>query len=155
FNEDLPYDRFIIEQLAADRIRLGKDKRPLTALGFLTVGGHFMNNPHDIIDDRIDVVTRGLLGLTVTCARCHDPKFNPIPSQDYYSLYGVFASCREPSVPPLFADPPDTASYRDFAKELQAREQKLAQFVQSKHDQLVQSSRQRVAEYMLAAHALH
>ena len=82
-NEDLPYDRFVLEQVAADQLPLGADKRPLTALGFLTLGSGFMNNQQDVIDDRIDVVTRGLLGLTVTCARCHDHKFDPIPPQDY------------------------------------------------------------------------
>src|SRR5262249_44167680 len=72
FNDDLPYDRFIVEQLAADSlVKPGDDRRPLAALGFLTLGGRFMNNVHDILDDRIDVVTRGLLGLSVTCARCH------------------------------------------------------------------------------------
>src|SRR5262249_10803748 len=76
-NEDRPYDRFIIEQLAADRlVAAGQaDRRALTAMGFLTLGGRFMSNVHDILDDRIDVVARGLLGLTVTCARCHDHKF--------------------------------------------------------------------------------
>ena len=48
-----------------------------------------MGNFHDVIDDRIDVVCRGLMSLTVTCARCHDHKFDPIPTRDYYSLYGV------------------------------------------------------------------
>ena len=60
----------------------------------LTAGGHFMNNTHDIIDDRIDVVTRGLMGLTVTCARCHDHKYDPIPAADYYALYGIFDSTK-------------------------------------------------------------
>src|SRR5262245_49829188 len=94
FNDDLPYDRFLVEQLAADRLvaKGQSDRRALTAMGFLTLGGRFMSNVHDILDDRLDVVTRGLLGLTVTCARCHDHKFDPIPSRDYYSLYGVFAS---------------------------------------------------------------
>jgi hypothetical protein len=153
FNDDLPYDRFILEQLAADRLPLGKDRRPLTALGFLTLGGRFMSNTHDIIDDRIDVVCRGLLGLTVGCARCHDHKFDPIPMRDYYSLYGVFASSAEPTVPPLFADPPQTKEYAAFAKELAAREAKLAEFVSAKHDELVRSARVRVAEYLMAAHA--
>ena len=58
-----------------------------------------MGNVHDVIDDRIDVVCRGLMSLTVTCARCHDHKFDPIPAQDYYSLYGVLASAREPDDP--------------------------------------------------------
>src|SRR5690606_28187443 len=61
---------------------------------FLTLGRIFLNNAPDIIDDRIDVTTRGLLGLTVTCARCHDHKYDPIPTADYYSLYGVFASSK-------------------------------------------------------------
>ena len=69
FNEDLPYDQFLIQQIAADRLELGEDKRPLAALGFLTLGRRFLNNTHDIIDDRIDVVTRGTMGLTVACAR--------------------------------------------------------------------------------------
>jgi mono/diheme cytochrome c family protein len=153
-NDDLPYDQFILQQLAADQLPLGQDKRPLTALGFLTLGGRFMNNQQDILDDRIDVVARGLLGLTVSCARCHDHKFDPIPTRDYYSLYGVFASCVEPTVPPLFADPPQTPAYAAFAKELQAREQKLHDFVHKKHAELVQAARNRAGEYMLAVHAM-
>jgi Protein of unknown function (DUF1549)/Planctomycete cytochrome C len=71
-NEDMPYDRFLTLQIAADRVVTGEDKTDLAALGFLTVGRSFLNRQADIIDDRIDVITRGLLGLTVTCARCHD-----------------------------------------------------------------------------------
>jgi hypothetical protein len=152
FNEDLPYDRFILEQLAADRLPLGADKRALTALGFITLGGRFMSNPHDILDDRIDVVSRGLMGLTVSCARCHDHKFDPIPSKDYYSLYGVFASSVEPIVPPLFAEPPPTAEYAAFDKELRIREKRLTDFVQVKHAALVRSARLRAGDYLLAAH---
>ncbi len=96
FNEDLRYDRFLIEQIAADRLPAEDGRKPLAALGFLTLGARFMGNVHDVIDDRIDVVCRGLMSLTVTCARCHDHKFDPIPAQDYYSLYGVLASAREP-----------------------------------------------------------
>ncbi len=68
FNEDLPFNRFVLEQLAADQLDLGKDRGALAAMGFLTVGRRFSNNTNDIIDDRIDVVSRGLLGLSVTCA---------------------------------------------------------------------------------------
>ncbi|MAV36262.1 MAG: hypothetical protein CMJ59_12490 [Planctomycetaceae bacterium] len=98
FNQDLPYDRFIREQLAADQL-IGEsaDNRALAALGFLTLGRRFTGNQHDVIDDRIDVVTRTVLGLTVTCARCHDHKFDPIATADYYALYGVFSSTTEPS----------------------------------------------------------
>ena len=88
-------------QLAADQLPRGDDPEPLAAMGFLTVGRRFLLDQNEIIDDRIDVVSRGLLGLTVTCARCHDHKFDPIPTEDYYSLYGVFASSIEPRrVPP-------------------------------------------------------
>jgi hypothetical protein len=81
FNEDLPYDQFIVQQLAADLLPLGEDKRPLAAMGFLTLGRRFLNNQHDIIDDRIDVVSRGTMALTVACARCHDHKYDPIPTK--------------------------------------------------------------------------
>ncbi|HEX3150540.1 MAG TPA: PSD1 and planctomycete cytochrome C domain-containing protein [Gemmataceae bacterium] len=153
FNKDLPFDRFVMEQLAADRL-VGEDRRPLRALGFLTVGGHFMNNTHDIIDDRIDVVTRGLLGLTVGCARCHDHKFDPIPQADYYGLYGVFASSDEPAVQPLYEPPPKTEAYAKFATEMTVRERKLREFVQKKKDELANGARTRAAEYLMAAHAL-
>src|SRR5207245_6959659 len=111
FNDDLPYNQFILDQLAADRLYAAAkaagqnpEAKPLAAMGFLTLGRRFLNNQHDIIDDRIDVSTRGLLGLTVACARCHDHKFDPIPTKDYYSLHGVFASSIEPKDLPLIVD---------------------------------------------------
>lgn len=107
FNNDLPYDKFITEQLAADRlpeVRDGDDKRPLAALGFLTIGRRFLNSQPDIIDDRIDVTMRGFQAFTVGCARCHDHKFDPIPTQDYYSLYAIFASSEE-AVEPISEKP--------------------------------------------------
>ena len=104
WNEDLPFDRFVLEQLAADRLPQAPAEAAPTArnaglagLGFLTVGSRYNLFSHEIIDDRIDVVTRGLMGLTVTCARCHDHKYDSISAADYYALYGVFASSREPS----------------------------------------------------------
>jgi hypothetical protein len=153
FNEDKPYDRFVLEQLAADQLELGHDQRPLTALGFLTIGGHFMGNVHDLTDDRIDVITRGLMGLTVSCARCHDHKYDPIPQADYYSLYGVLRSCQEPLVPPEFTPPPAEERYEYFAMELAARNGRLEKFVRDKHAALVGGARTRVAEYLLAANA--
>ncbi len=96
FNRDKPYDQFIVEQLAADRLPdLTKDDPRLAALGFITVGKRF-DNPDDTIDERIDTTTKAFLGLTVACARCHDHKFDPIPTADYYSLHGVFAATKEP-----------------------------------------------------------
>ena len=121
-NADLPYDEFVVQQLAADRLFPGPDRRPVAAMGFLTLGRRFLNNTHDIIDDRIDVVTRGLMGLTVTCARCHDHKFDPIPTRDYYSLYGVFASSSEPADLPLLAPADPAAPPTPFDIELRKRQ---------------------------------
>ncbi|MBI85988.1 MAG: hypothetical protein CMJ81_22560 [Planctomycetaceae bacterium] len=118
FNNDLPYDQFVMEQIAADQLGLGGDARHLAALGFLTVGRRF-RNPHDTIDDRIDVVTRGLMGLNVTCARCHDHKFDEIPTEDYYSLYAVFSGSREPDDLPLLGSPQETPEYQEFQRELE------------------------------------
>ena len=97
-NQDLPYDRFLLLQIAADQV-VPAGSPDLAAMGFLTIGRRFLGVTHDVIDDRIDVVMRGTQGLTVACARCHDHKFDPIPTRDYYALYGVFQSCSESLVP--------------------------------------------------------
>lgn len=96
FNEDMPYDEFVSLQLAADHITpddLGDD----VALGFMGLGPKYYrrNSPEVMADeweDRIDTLSRGLLGLTVACARCHDHKYDPIGTEDYYALAGIFAS---------------------------------------------------------------
>ena len=122
FNDDLPYDRFIIYQLAADRAAKG-EKAHLAAMGFLTVGRRFLNNVPDIIDDRLDATFRTFQGVTVGCARCHDHKFDPVPTKDYYSLYGVFASSVEPAELPLIAEPMTTPEVLAFEAELKKREE--------------------------------
>lgn len=105
FNDDKPYDQFIVEQLAADKLPDIKPDDPrLAALGFITVGERF-NNVNDVINDRIDTVTKGFLGMTVSCARCHDHKFDPIPTKDYYALHGVFSSITEPAAKPVIGMP--------------------------------------------------
>jgi hypothetical protein len=97
-NDDMPYDHFLRLQIAADQL-VPPGSPDLAAMGFLTLGRRFLGVTHDIIDDRIDVLTRGTLGLTVACARCHDHKFDPVPTRDYYALYGVFQSSAETVVP--------------------------------------------------------
>ena len=99
-NEDLPYDEFLTQQLAADRIP-GNDPRNLAALGYLSLGREFPKTFPETVDDRIDVVARGMQGLTVACARCHDHKYDPIPTKDYYSFYSIFSNIREPEDLPL------------------------------------------------------
>ena len=94
-NNDMPYDRFVRLQLAADLMEGEQDH--VVALGFLGLGPKYYrrNAPEVMADeweDRVDTVSRGLLGLTVACARCHDHKYDPIPTEDYYAMAGVFAS---------------------------------------------------------------
>ncbi|MCC6695488.1 MAG: PSD1 domain-containing protein [Candidatus Hydrogenedentes bacterium] len=152
FNEDLPYDQFLMQQLAADRLDLGDDKRPLAALGFLTLGRHFLGNVHDITDDRIDVVTRGLQGLTVSCARCHDHKYDPVPIEDYYSLYGIFRSSVEPEELPRIEEPdPSDPQYQDYQKALHTAEQAVQDFLNGLHVDLLTQARSRAGDYLLAA----
>jgi len=126
FNEDKPYNRFVIEQLAADKVG-GQDRRSLAALGFLALGPRFNDDKNDIYNDRIDVVCKGLLGLTVTCARCHDHKFDPIPQKDYYSLRGIFDSSVEPAQEPLLETPKMTPEYEDYERRRNALETELDQ----------------------------
>jgi mono/diheme cytochrome c family protein len=152
FNEDKPYNQFITEQIAADKLPLGQDKQALAALGFLTLGRRFLNNQNDIIDDRIDVVTRGTLGLTVACARCHDHKFDPIPTRDYYSLHGIFASSREPSELPLLGELRDSPDYQDYLKQKERIQAEIAQFKQKEIDKFINGLRQHVGDYLLGAY---
>ncbi len=100
-NRDVPYDRFIREQIAGDLLPAADEaerNRLLTATGFLALGVKDVNQRFkvrfqmDNVDEQIDTVTRSTLALTVSCARCHDHKFDPIPTTDYYSLAGIFTS---------------------------------------------------------------
>ena len=153
FNKDLPYDRFLIEQLAADKLDLVDDNQPLAAMGFLTLGRRFLNNSHDIIDDRIDVVTRGLMALTVSCARCHDHKYDPIPAADYYSLYGVFASSHEPKEKPYISESSDPVKRLSFQKELKRRKDNLDNYEKAQYDRIREQVKQQTGEYIWAAHS--
>jgi hypothetical protein len=97
-NADLPFDRFVKLQLAADLIE-PHEATNWVALGFLGLGPKYYGRKSPAVmadewEDRVDTVSRGLLSLTVACARCHDHKYDPIPTTDYYALAGVFASTR-------------------------------------------------------------
>jgi hypothetical protein len=94
-NTGMAYDRFVKLQLAADLIEPDNAEN-LPALGFLGLGPKYYDRRRPAVmadewEDRVDVVGRGLLGLTIACARCHDHKYDPIPTEDYYALAGVFA----------------------------------------------------------------
>ena len=111
FNEDMPFDQFVLQQLAGDILVDTIGPESTVATGFLALGMIYQDDgatPEGIavakaetLDDRVDTVTRGLLGLTVSCARCHDHKFDPIPTEDYYSLAGVFHNSKYVEDAPL------------------------------------------------------
>ena len=152
FNEDLPFNQFLAQQIAADLLPLGEDKRPLAALGYLTLGRRFVNNIHDIIDDRIDVVCRGMMGLTVACARCHDHKYDPIPTRDYYSLYGVFASSMEPDEEPLLGMKDESKAHDEYVAEHQKRVQEKTDYRLGKELETARKLRQQAGDYLFAVY---
>ena len=101
FNKDKPYDKFLKEQLAGDLLPSKNDTEKaehLIATGYLAVGpkSHNERNPRqfqlDVADEQIDAFSQGMLGITISCARCHDHKFDPIPTKDYYAIAGIFTS---------------------------------------------------------------
>jgi cytochrome c553 len=103
FNADMPYSQFLREQLAGDLLpasNLPERRRQLTATTFLTMGNNNLEDQDkknlrmDVVDEMLDVVTKGLLAQTVTCARCHDHKFDPIPTKDYYALAGILRNAK-------------------------------------------------------------
>jgi cytochrome c553 len=117
-NADMPYDKFVTYQLAADLMpkeQLGHNGEHLAALGFITVGERF-GNPNDLINERIDTVSKAMLAMTVACARCHDHMFDPISQKDYYALHGVFSSITEPNVKPLIGALPPADLLADYSK---------------------------------------
>ncbi|MCX6854731.1 MAG: PSD1 and planctomycete cytochrome C domain-containing protein [Verrucomicrobia bacterium] len=101
FNADKPYDRFLQEQLAGDLLPASNDAQrneQLIATGFLAIGQKDLQSlkpqiyKMDIVDEQIDCTSRAVLGLSIACARCHDHKFDPIRTEDYYALAGIFTS---------------------------------------------------------------
>ena len=103
FNKDKPYDAFLTEQLAGDLLPpndLEKHREEIVATGFLAVGPKNLDTQDkellrmDVVDEQIDTVGKALLGMTTGCARCHDHKFDPIPTRDYYALAGIFRATK-------------------------------------------------------------
>jgi hypothetical protein len=103
FNRDTPYDRFLREQIAGDVLPAADHetwKRQVIATGFIAQARRFSVDPdtamHQTIEDTLDTMGRATMGLSLSCARCHDHKFDPVSMRDYYALYGIFESTRYP-----------------------------------------------------------
>jgi mono/diheme cytochrome c family protein len=142
FHEDLPYDRFLQLQIAADQMECRPSDQAAT--GFLTLGRWLLGVMPDIIDDRIDTLTRTTQALTVSCARCHDHKHDPIPTRDYYSLFGVFSGSTERLLPlhPVAQGSPA------FQEGLRQRQQALEAGIQKAASELATRTRSRLADYL-------
>jgi cytochrome c553/plasmid stability protein/mono/diheme cytochrome c family protein len=155
FNDDLPYDQFVTAQLAADLLEGPERVRHLPALGFLGLGPWYYDNGAveitraDERHDRVDAVSRGFLGITVGCARCHDHKYDPIPTRDYYGLAGVFLNTEYTEYP--LAPKAVVEDYKAKEKELKLKREMLKAYTATEERQLSETLAFQSAAYMKAA----
>lgn len=174
FNADLPYDRFVHEQLAGDLLPArpseseAERQRRLVATGFLAIGPKMLacddgrKMELDIVDEQVDTMSRAFLGLTMGCARCHDHKFDPLPTQDYYSLAGIFKSTKTMenfSVVAVWhehvlATEDEQAAGKAHDERLAAKDQEHKTRRQGAIDQFLAAERGKAAGYAKAALAL-
>jgi hypothetical protein len=152
FNDDLPYDQFVKAQLAGDLLDEKTRVKALPATGFLGLGPWYFDNGAvevtraDERHDRVDVVTRGFLGLTVACARCHNHKYDPIPQTDYYALGGVFLNTvyhEYPRVPKSVQD-----TQKKTEDDIEKKQQMLQQIQQNVSNQLSNSMAFKTSSYL-------
>ena len=154
FNNDLPFDQFVRAQLAADKMDEKLRPKMLPALGFLGQGPWYYDNGAvevtraDERHDRVDVVTRGFLGMTVACARCHDHKYDPIPTKDYYSLAGVFASTRYNEYPRMPKDV--VAEYDAKEKKIEEKQKLYGEIQRTESTELGETLALQTAKYLQA-----
>ena len=152
-NADMPYDQFVLEQIAGDLLpdEPGRRLRRLPALGYFALGPVYYGdkNQFDQIDDRIDTLTRGFLGLTVACARCHDHKYDPIPTADYYALAGVFAGTEYEEAP--FAPPDQVEVYKKAQVAIGSKGREIDAWLKAESARLVEARAREVARYLVAA----
>lgn len=175
FNKDLPYDRFVREQIAGDQLSAPGEvnRQGIIATGFLAVGPKAIAQQdkkkmlYDVYDEQLDVTTRAFMGMTVACSRCHNHKFDPILTRDYYSMVGIFASTRSFSDPLAFVSQSlnkplvPKAEWDVYLAARKAHEAKLkaiqietAEIVDAAKDRLIAREGDRLAFYMLAARAV-
>ncbi|HUS05963.1 MAG TPA: DUF1549 and DUF1553 domain-containing protein, partial [Bryobacteraceae bacterium] len=170
FNKDLPYDQFVKEQIAGDLLP-AKDGsvnvNGIVATGFLAIGPRLIAEQdklkmlYDFIDEQIDTTSRAFLGLTVACARCHDHKFDPIPTKDYYSMAAIFANTKafkkiEGTVSQMYDAPlvskPVFDDYEAHQHKVNGVKKKLETIVEMENERHVDSMKSRVDDYMTAAY---
>jgi hypothetical protein len=152
FNDDMPYDQFVKEQLAGDLMDANVRYKALPATGFLGLGPWYYDNGSNEVTraderhDRVDVVSRGFLGLTVACARCHDHKYDPIPQTDYYALAGIFFNTVYDEYPR--APQKIVADYLKLQDEMDEKKEMSRQMTQDASNELSRSLALQTANYL-------
>ncbi len=173
FNSDLPYNQFVREQVAGDLLPSpdgrGVNARGITATGLLALGPKALAQKdklkliYDVYDEQVDVVSKAFLGLTVSCARCHDHKFDPILTKDYYSMVAIFANTRDFSssdgvAKMLFRPLAPQKEYEQFrAYERKMNEAKLGleDLIDGETDKYTGRLSAGLADYMLASRRVY
>ena len=155
FNDDLPYDQFVKAQLAGDLMDPAARYKMLPATGFLGLGPWYYDNGSNEVTraderhDRVDAVTRGFLGLTVQCARCHDHKYDPIPQTDYYALAGVFFNTtyeEYPQAPKKVVD-----DFKKIEDEIDEKQKVLEELEKTLTSELARSLSLQTSNYLMGA----
>ena len=161
FNADMPFDQFAKLQIAGDLMPTEKmdPTTKLAGLGFFGLGAAFYRDggcapkaDADELDDRVDTLTRGFLGLTVACARCHDHKFDPIPQKDYYSLAGIFNGAKLTSAP--LVSPEIAKAFADGQKSVKEADDKVKLVLAEASKTRVAAEAPDAAKYLVAAQAI-
>jgi hypothetical protein len=172
FNRDVPYDQFVREQLAGDLLPPPDgaqiNRRGLVATGFLALGAKAIAQQdkqkmlYDVYDEQVDVTSKSFLGLTLSCSRCHDHKFDPLLQRDYYSMINFFANTKsfkdsETHVSKLLYLPLVPAAeykkYQDHLDKLSNKKMEMEDVVEGEKERIAKELTPRLAEYMLAAKA--
>ncbi len=148
FNADRPFDDFLRQQIAADLIDGPDRNERLPALGLFACGPVYYGDAKkfDQMDDRVDTLTRGVLGLTVSCARCHDHKYDSITQDDYYALAGVFASSEYEEAPLAPKDVVET--YKKLKAQVDARDKGIETFLSGKGDEILTDRLKDASKYL-------
>jgi hypothetical protein len=165
FNQDKPFDSFLIEQIAGDL--LPRSEESLVATGFLALGARVLAEPDvqklemDIIDEQIDTIGKTFLGMTLGCVRCHDHKFDPISQEDYYGLAAIFRSTRSLSYEKTgaikywyehsLASAAETARKKETDDLLKQKQSQLNAFLSKARSEVKRQTESRAADYLAAA----
>ncbi|HEY2573336.1 MAG TPA: PSD1 and planctomycete cytochrome C domain-containing protein [Verrucomicrobiaceae bacterium] len=170
FNKDKPFDRFLVEQLAGDLLPAGSEAERLenlTATGFLALGAKVLAEPDvrkmrmDVIDEQIDVTGKAFLGMTFGCCRCHDHKFDPVPTADYYALAAIFHSTKSLGDDKTgaikywyehsLATPAQLAAKKAHEASVAAQKKKVTDYIAKARGELKEELQSHAADYLAAA----